>query len=433
MESTHLIGNTFVVKNNDSYIVYSPFNGKIARVPFFPKEGSNIFLHLSQAGFFGSLPTSIQRDSINTWCGFRSLTLLVTRKCNLSCIYCYATARTTGRSMDQELALNSLDWFTKQFTGDTIRVTFHGGGEPTLELKLIQEVVKRSLYIANRDNKKTRFVIVTNGTGDENITEWLMKNNFSISISADGPPHIQNRNRPFANGEGSSDAVELTIRYLVKRNYSFTIRLTFSPVDDLKEIIEYFGNLGVKSLHIEPLFPFGRYYNKVSFGKKSQMDIYSPGGNEFVASFLEGMDTARKFGIKITNSHLGHLTKGLGYFCGSASGKSMIVTDDGFITGCLEVVDAQDPDFETFRLGEFSPRLKTFIINKPILDKFQNRHSDVLPCCKKCFARYVCSGGCAVKAVRASKNFMERDLPYCVFTKELIPAVIGRIANLSKI
>ena len=111
----------------------------------------------------------------------------------------------------------------------------------------------------------------------------------------------------------------------------------------------------------------------------------------------------------------------------------MIVTDDGFISGCLEVVDAQDPDFATFQLGSFSNEQNLFVVNKNVLARFQERHSDILSCCKKCFARYVCAGGCAVKAVRASRSFMDKDISYCEFTKALIPAVIKRIAYLSEI
>lgn len=145
------------------------------------------------------------------------------------------------------------------------------------------------------------------------------------------------------------------------------------------------------------------------------------------------MDVAKKYGIKITNSHLGHLVKWSGYFCGSACGRSMIVTDDGFISGCLEVVDAKDPDFSAFQLGSFDNKHNSFVVDKNILAQFQERHSDTLSCCKKCFARYVCAGGCAVKAVRASRNFMDKDVSYCEFTKTLIPAVIKKIARLSEI
>lgn len=431
MQSTYLVEDTFVVQNGNSYIVYSPFNGKITRVSSLPKRDTKEFLLLRNSGFFNALPESTRKDDIKTWRGFRSLTLLVTRSCNLACIYCYAAAKKSGKTMDINLALQSLKWFAGQLKGDTIRISFHGGGEPTLEFALIQEVVKEACCLAKKISKKTRFQIVTNGTAGIDIIDWFVNNNFGMSISADGPARIQNRNRPFANGEKSSEIVEQNIRYLVSRNYPFTIRLTFSPIDDIGEIVRYFGNLGVKSLHIEPLFPHGREYSQVIFGKKSRKEVYSPDGKEFITPFFKAMNVARKFGIKITNSHLGHLTKGLGYFCGSASGRSMIVTDDGFISGCLEVVDAQDSDFGMFQLGGFSHEKNTFVVNENALARFQNRHSSILSPCNNCFARYVCSGGCAVKAVRASGNFMGRDLQYCVFTKMLIPAIIKRIANLS--
>ncbi|TSD01823.1 MAG: uncharacterized protein Athens071426_642 [Parcubacteria group bacterium Athens0714_26] len=362
MQSTYLIEDTLVVQGGDSYIVYSPFSGKIARVFSFPEKGTEIFLSLHESGFFNALPESTRKDDIETWRGFRSLTLLVTRSCNLACIYCYAAAKKSGRTMSLNLALQSLKWFAEQFKGNTIRISFHGGGEPTLEFALIQEVVKEAYYLAQKSSKKTRFQIVTNGTASIGIFDWFIDNNFGISISADGPAFIQNRNRPFVNGKGSSEIVEKNIRYLVSRNYPFTIRLTFSSIDDIREIVRYFGNLGVKSLHVEPLFPHGREYKRVIFGKESEKEVYSPDGKEFVTSFFKAMGVAREFGIRITNSHIGHLTKGLGYFCGSASGRSMIVTDEGFISGCLEVVDDQDSDFELLK------KIHLWLMKLPLLD-----------------------------------------------------------------
>lgn len=429
---TYLIKDTFVVEDNESYIVYSPFSGKITRICELPKEGTEIFSSLKNTGFFNN-PSGIIKNTVDSWRGFRSLTLLLTRRCNLKCIYCYAAAKDTGRAMDLSFALKSLDWFEEQLNSKTLRISFHGGGEPTLEIGLIKEVVSRARYLSDKSGKKSRFQIVTNGTFDISVADWLIDNNFGISISADGPPDIQDRNRPFADGRGSSAMVEKNIAYLVGKKHSFTVRLTFSPVDDIEKVVQYFGNLGVKNLHIEPLFPYGRNYNQVIFGSNSEQDIYSPSGKDLVNSFLKAMDVAKRYGIKITNSHLGHLTKWSGYFCGSACGRSMIVTDDGFISGCLEVVDARDPNFNIFQLDSFAREQNSFMVNKNILTQFQERHSDALSCCKKCFARYVCAGGCAVKAVRASGNFMDRDIPYCEFTRALIPAVIKKIAHLSGI
>ena len=139
----------------------------------------------------------------------------------------------------------------------------------------------------------------------------------------------------------------------------------------------------MRSLHLEPLFPHGREYEVVAFGKrKSPYDVYAPEGGELLVSFLKALDVARGYGIKITNGHLAHFTKGVGYFCGAASGKSMMVTHDGFLSACLETVDAKDKDFGVFVLGRY---------------------------------------------------LHERDLPYCRFTRALVPILVKRIATASAV
>lgn len=350
----------------------------------------------------------------------------------MACSYCYANAKPDGKSMTIEIALNALGWFNNQLNGDTLRICFHGGGEPTLEKDLIKATVAKAKEICG--DKKTRFQIVTNGTADIEFMEWLMSENFGISISMDGPLNIQNRNRPLVAGGDSGEIVERTIRHLVESNYQFTVRLTFSPADNVEDIVRYFGRLGVRSLHFEPLFPYGRKYGIVAFGKNQNLyDIYSPNGNEMVIPFLKALDIAKEYKIKITNGHLSHFVKGNGYFCGAASGRSMIVTHDGFLSACLEVVDAEDKDFNLFRLGNYLPQEKKFIVDLNCLNKLQNRHADILPECKSCYAKYTCAGGCAVKAVRASGNFFERDLPYCSFTKALVLQLVKRIAKYSQV
>lgn len=432
MYQTSLIQDTLIVQDGESFIVYSPFQGIITRVADFPKESSRTYQDLQKGGFFNNPPDTTKSNVIQRQIGFRSLTLLLTRRCNLSCVYCYGAAKPTGPSMANNLAINALDWFVNQLSGETIRVTFHGGGEPTLEDNLIKTAVARAKEI--RNGRFLRFHIVTNGTASAEFMEWMMSENFGISISMDGPPEIQNRNRPFVTGYGSSTVVEKTVYHLVNRKYPFTVRLTFSPADDIEKIVDYFGKIGVRSLHLEPLFPHGREYQTVVFGKeKSLHEVYAPEGKELVIPFLKALDVTRRHGIRITNGHLSNFTNGIGYFCSAASGRSMIVTHDGFLSGCLEVVDTKDKNFNDFFLGRYLPNERQFEIEEAQLAKMKLRHADILPKCKNCYARYTCAGGCAIKAVRATGNFFDRDLPYCYFTKTLVPIIVKRIAEMSAI
>lgn len=428
---TFLEKDTFIVRDGETYIIYAPFRGLITRINEFPKKNSLFYYQLIDVGFFREPPKSIKRDV--EWRDFRSLTLLLTRACNMSCIYCYAKATSNGERMPLKIALGTVEWFLKQFIGETIRITFHGGGEPTLEIKTIKRVVE---YIErHKRDKKTTYLITTNGTAKREIWDWLVNYQFGISISMDGPPDIQNRNRPLAvlGQKNSSQIVERNLKFLITREYPFSVRLTFSPTDDITRIVKYFGELGVKTLHLEPLFPYGREYKSVEFGGKSRYKIYSPQGEELLKNFWQALEMARKYGMKIRNGHISYFTKGIGYFCGAASARSMIVNHEGKLTGCLEVVDSLDLDANIFNFGYYVPEEKRFEIDFSKVKIMQERHADALSGCNLCYARYTCAGGCAVKAVRESNNFFARDLLYCAFTKNLIPLLVKHIANTTGI
>lgn len=428
-KGTTLIHDTLIVKDGETFAVYSPFTGQIARVKRFPREGGPLFDNLASRGFFKLIPETTKRD--NTWDGFNSLTLLLTRSCNFGCTYCYAFAAPGGESMRPDFAVSAFRWYVNQLKRSKIRVSFHGGGEPTLEAETIRLVVKEAKKLAASTSKKLEFQITTNGSAPEIFTKWMIEEKFNISISMDGPPEVQNRTRPLACGNESSAIVEKTIRLLVAREYPFTIRVTYSPKHDIISTVEYFATLGVKKLHLEPLFPFGREYNLVRFGQKSGYEIYPPAGKDILENFLKAVQTCEKFGITIFNSHFHQFTAGIGYFCGSASGRSMVVTHDGFLSGCLEVVDGEDKDMRVFNTGRWIPEENRFSVDIAKINMFQARHAEALPECKSCFARYTCAGGCAVKAVRASGNFFDRDLPYCGFTRGLVPILVRKIATAS--
>ncbi len=286
---------------------------------------------------------------------------------------------------------------------------------------------------ANKKDKKSSYIITTNGTAQKDDWDWMMEHHFGISISLDGAPDIQNKNRPLSEGGESSGLVEESIRYLVSKEYPFSIRVTYSPVYDMEEIFTYFASLGIKKIHLEPLFPYGRLYQVAAFGKKSNYEVYAPEGGELLPKFLEAIDLAKKHGIIILNGHFMNFTTGSGYFCGAASGRAMVVTHDGFLTGCLEVVDRNAQDFSTFYLGKYNSEKQDFEIDMAKIKMMQNRHAANLPHCKGCYARYHCNGGCAIKAVRGNGDFLSRDLPYCSFTKALIPILVKGIATSSKV
>ena len=79
-------------------------------------------------------------------------------------------------------------------------VAFHGGGEPTLHEERLKQSLERVETVA-RDQRVELFrYIATNGVMPGSTALWLSSHFDLVGLSCDGPPHIQNHQRPIWGG-----------------------------------------------------------------------------------------------------------------------------------------------------------------------------------------------------------------------------------------
>lgn len=90
-----LEGNTFVLEDENKTIIYAPQKGIMLKTEKNPLKNIVLYEELKEKGFFTDIPENIKID--NSWNGFSSLSLLLTRNCNLPCVYCYASAKKDNR------------------------------------------------------------------------------------------------------------------------------------------------------------------------------------------------------------------------------------------------------------------------------------------------------------------------------------------------
>lgn len=153
----------------------------------------------------------------------QSLTLQVTQQCNLKCEYCpysggFYNRQHNNRKMSFEIAKKAIDfYFLHSFDIPDAQIGFYGG-EPLIEFEMIRRIVE---YCNNEYyGKKIRYFVTTNATllTEEKI-DFLMKNNFVLTISLDGPRQYHNKNRHRVDDTGSFDIVMENIK-MVYRKYS---------------------------------------------------------------------------------------------------------------------------------------------------------------------------------------------------------------------
>ncbi len=146
------------------------------------------------------------------------IALLVTKKCNLKCEYCYILQ---NDKTFPENKIASLIKFIETTAGETKKIIFVGG-EPFLELPLIKKICSRLDKIKN---KKITKIINTNCTilGNEQIKSLNLFD--IISISVDGCKRDNDLNRQTANGQGTFEAIKTNFAK-IKKNFSGKIALS---------------------------------------------------------------------------------------------------------------------------------------------------------------------------------------------------------------
>lgn len=201
------------------------------------------------------------------------LILITTEECNLRCKYCvysecYADKKTySSKVMKKETAFKAIDLF-KQIHEEKVmrgyknqpKINFYGG-EPLLNFNVIKDVIQ---YVNDIGFENVEYLITTNGTVmNDEIIDFLAKNNFLVSFSLDGDKFNHNRNRVSINGLNTHDRIiKNIIKYndklkYYKRDTLINITCCFDNYTDMEKVTSFFEKLRNKVENLNII------YNKI--------------------------------------------------------------------------------------------------------------------------------------------------------------------------
>ncbi len=128
-----------------------------------------------------------------------SVTLFLTTACNLRCTYCYASAGDTPtKYMPLEVARRGIDFVAanaKKRGEPYFEVAYHGGGEPSVNWRVMTESLDYAKQKAAELGLEVRAGLATNGVMSDAQIEWTMANLESVSVSFDGLPSAHDKHR----------------------------------------------------------------------------------------------------------------------------------------------------------------------------------------------------------------------------------------------
>lgn len=400
----------FVLPIDDEFLLYAPLrdsvvrvNGEaieqIAQLPKVEGDLAEFWSNLCERGIVEdsdgpskSMPIPMRAHTI-----FKPtvVTLFPTFDCNLRCKYCYSEAGARTEVIDEEIVEAAIATIVRNAVDSksrSISVAFHGGGEPFYgqgwnRMRLAVELAQAA---ASQHGLTLHVTSASNGLLSHAQLEWVRRNLSNINLSVDGPPEIQNEQRPTKAGTASSPSVERTIAYFEQHKVKYGIRTTITERSSTRmaEIVAYFRSISsLRSYHFEPLFECGRCRTS---------GASAPEHPQFAKELLKLMSDKVSEGISIyySGARGGPATT---TFCG-ALGENFTVTPLGDVTSCHEVSTPGDARSKHFFIGRYESRSKSFVVDEDLRMRLLQRQSPNLSHCRDCFIKYNCAGDCAAKA-----------------------------------
>ncbi len=222
--------------------------------------------------------------------------IVVTLRCNHSCIYCHASAgNQTDKSLDMDLAMAKkiVDVIFKS-TNNAIAIEFQGG-EPLLNWPVVKFIVQYANEKNKLEQKDLLIRLVSNfSLLDEAKMKFFIDNKVHFCTSLDGDEETHNFNRKYSCGNSFAEASKWIKRikaaYVGKfkgkkkdyYNVGALITITRKTLGNYKKVIDAYLDLGIRSIYL-------RYLNPYGFAMSAQENIwYTP--EEFLDFYQKTLD-----------------------------------------------------------------------------------------------------------------------------------------------
>jgi uncharacterized protein len=352
----------------------------------------------------------------------RSMWLNVAHYCNLSCSYCFAQHGQYGMKetfMEISTARSAIELlFSQCGSEDRIQLVFFGG-EPLSNWNTLTDSIEYCEQLSQQKGIKARFILITNGTLlTASRIEYLKLHSVTIQISLDGPAEVNDQLRKFRNGRGSSSAVHRNIKKLHEANFSrLAVRSTLTHLNcDLTVQIDHFIHSGFRSIAIIPVQPHDET-DDLKLTKSDARSICKEYGRR-AQVIAEQVISGNKVDLECFSHYVPKLLdrQKKNYFCG-AGFQALTVTPTGDLYVCHRLVGNLE-----FRAGTITEGLS---FDQPSAATLGILSVDDKSMCSKCWAKYVCGGGCDAASFSKEKCFGVPDKIFCEITKSVIEGALG--------
>ena len=336
----------------------------------------------------------------------KALCIHICHDCNLRCRYCFADEgayHSEREFMSEQTAKKAIDFLLENSGNRRVLEVDFFGGEPLMCLQTIKNVVAYARAEADKLGKKFLFTTTTNALLlDDDAIDFFNREMENVVLSLDGRKEVHDAIRKTKNGKGSFDLVIENIKKFVRSrgDKSYYVRGTFTAknLDFSKDVI-FLAENGFDSISMEPVVTD---IDDLAI-KPEHIPAISAEYENLCDKYLEKYEKGEGFNFFHFNIDLegGVCLQKKVSACG-AGNEYFSVAPNGDIYPCHQFVGDRD-----FLMGNvYEGKL-----DGGIREKFASSCLFTREKCGDCFAKFICSGGCA-----ANNYHFEGDInkPYGV-------------------
>ena len=336
----------------------------------------------------------------------KALCIHICHDCNLRCRYCFADEgayHSAREFMSEETAKKAIDFLIENSGNRKVLEVDFFGGEPLMCLDTIKNIVYYAKEKAAARGKKFLFTTTTNALLlNEEAIEFFNAEMENVVLSLDGRKQVHDAIRKTVNGKGSYDFVINNIKNFVKSrgDKHYYVRGTFTAKNlDFSKDVLFLAHNGFDSISMEPVVTD---IDDLAIKEEHLPEILKE-YERLCDEYLERYERGEGFNFFHFNVDLegGPCLSKRVSACG-AGNEYFSVAPNGDIYPCHQFVGD-----EKFKMGNVNGGA----LNADIRSTFAENCLFTREKCDKCFAKYICSGGCS-----ANNYHFEGDMnkPYGV-------------------
>lgn len=320
----------------------------------------------------------------------KAMCLNIAHDCNLRCKYCFASTGDFGKGrklMTFETGKKAIDFLLeKSLDRKNLELDFFGG-EPLMNFDVVKQIVEYARSREAEYGKKFRFTITTNGVllNDDKI-DFINREMSNVVLSIDGRKEVNDYMRKRVDGSGCYDKIMPAFKKLVEKrgDKEYYVRGTFTKnnLDFSNDVFDLYNN-GFDQISVEPVVCEASADYAIT---EKELPAIFKEYERLAERILENEKKGRKFNFFHFMLDLDQGPCAIKRLRGCGCGNDYVaITPDGDIYPCHQFVGIEEFKMGNIDEGTFDTNMKSY---------FSKTHVYTKPECKKCWAKFYCSGGC---------------------------------------